>query len=121
MTQQPQETDGHRTDGHELERSIDQLGAMIDGARRMTEAGQMVELDVLAMKIAVLTDVLGKEGGGNADRPSPLVARLEALVGSLNQLEIALRKRNVNLALDLQQADRRLRAQLAYGADRSQN
>ena len=101
-------------DGHELERSIDQLGAMIDGAQRMTEAGQMVELDVLAMKIAVLTDALA---GKKDDRSPPLVDKLEALVNSLNRLEIALRKRNVNLALDLQQADRRLRAQVAYATE----
>ena len=101
-----------------LEQSIDQLGQMIDGAQRMAQAGQMVELDVLAMKIAVLTDALV---ANKADRPSPLVAKLEGLAASLDRLEIALRKRNVNLALDLQQADRRLRAQLAYGAERPRN
>ena len=101
---------------HELEESIDQLAEMIDGACQMTEAGQMVELDVLAMKIAVLTDALNS-GAPSGERPSPLVKRLEALVKSLNQLELALRKRNVNLALDLQQADKRLRAQIAYGAE----
>jgi hypothetical protein len=98
----------------ELEESISRLAEMIDGARQMTEAGQMVELDVLAMKIAVLTDALNA-GAPSGERPSPLVKRLEALVKSLNQLELALRKRNVNLALDLQQADKRLRAQVAYG------
>jgi hypothetical protein len=102
---------------HQLEESIDQLAEMIDGARRMTEAGQMVELDVLSMKIAVLTDALNT-GAPIGERPSPLVKRLEALVKSLNQLELALRKRNVNLALDLQLADKRLRAQVAYGAER---
>ena len=101
------------TTSRELEESITQLAEMIDGARRMTEDGQMVELDVLAMKIAVLTDALN--AGPSGERPSPLVIRLEALVKSLNQLELALRKRNVNLALDLQQADKRLRAQVAYG------
>jgi hypothetical protein len=105
---------------HELEESIDQLAEMIDGAREMTEAGQMVELDVLAMKIAVLTDALNT-GAPGGERPSPLVKRLEALVKSLNQLELALRKRNVNLALDLQQADKRLRAQIAYGAEQPKN
>jgi hypothetical protein len=102
--------------GHELEKSIDQLGAMIDGAKRMAEGGQMVELDVLAMKIAVLTDAIAERA--EADRPNPLVAKLERLVEALDHLEIALRKRNVNLALDLQQADRRLRAQVAYRGDK---
>ena len=100
--------------GHELEESIDRLSEMIDGARHMTEAGQMVELDVLAMKIAVLTDALNA-GAPSGERPSPLVKRLEARVKGFNQLELALRKRNVNMALDLQQADKRLRAQVAYG------
>jgi hypothetical protein len=44
---------------------------------------------------------------------------LEHLVEALNHLELTLRKRNVNLALDLQQADRRLRAQVAYRSERS--
>jgi hypothetical protein len=101
--------------GHQLEESIDQLGAMIEGAQRMAESGQIVELDVLAMKIAVLTDALG--GKEEIERPNPIVSKLELLVDALNHLEIALRKRNVNLALDLEQADRRLRAQLAYRSE----
>jgi hypothetical protein len=67
------------TGSHELEESIDQLSEMIDGARRMTETGQMVELDVLALKVAVLTDALNA-GAPSGERPSPLVKRLEALV-----------------------------------------
>src|SRR4051794_10730771 len=98
--------------GHQIEDSIDQLAAMIEGAKQMAEAGQIVELDVLAMKIAVLTDAL--HGKDEVERPNPLVPKLERLMDSLDHLEIVLRKRNVNLALDLQQADRRLRAQLAY-------
>jgi len=101
--------------GHPLEDSIEQLAQMIEGAQRMAEAGQMVELDVLAMKVAVLTDALAE----NAERPSPLVPQLEYLVSALDHLEITLRKRNLNLALDLQQADRRLRAQVAYRNDKS--
>jgi hypothetical protein len=103
--------------GHQLEESIDQLAAMIEGAKQMTESGQMVELDVLAMKIAVLTDALGDKA--EVERPNPIVPKLERLVDSLDHLEIALRKRNVNLALDLEQADRRLRAQVAYRGERS--
>jgi len=92
---------------------------MIEGAQQMAESGQMVELDVLALKIAVLTDALnGKE---DVERPNPLVPRLEHLMEALSHLELTLRKRNVNLALDLQQADRRLRAQLAYRSERSES
>ena len=105
--------------GHPLEESVDQLAAMIEGAQQMAEAGQVVELDVLAMKMAVLTDAL--TGKPEAERPSPLVPKLERLMASLDHLEITLRKRNVNLALDLQQADRRLRAQVAYRSDRSEH
>jgi len=105
--------------GHQIEESIEQLAAMIEGAQQMAESGQMVELDVLALKIAVLTDALnGKE---DVERPNPLVPRLEHLMEALSHLELTLRKRNVNLALDLQQADRRLRAQLAYRSERSES
>jgi hypothetical protein len=104
--------------GHPLEESIDQLAAMIEGAKQMAESGQIVELDVLALKIAVLTDALTDKQQG--ERPNPFVPKLERLMASLDHLEIALRKRNVNLALDLEQADRRLRAQLAYRSDRSE-
>ncbi|HVO04531.1 MAG TPA: hypothetical protein VMT54_20200 [Candidatus Cybelea sp.] len=107
----------HTQEGHEFEATIDQLAEMIDGAKRMAEAGQIVELDVLAMKIAVLTDAIADNAAGR--RPSPFLPKLEQLMRSLDQLEITLRKRNVNLALDLQQADRRLRAQLAYGGDKT--
>ena len=108
--------------GHQIEDSIDQLAAMIEGAQQMAEAGQIVELDVLALKIAVLTDALTDNSRGNkedVERPNPLLPRLEHLVEALNHLELTLRKRNVNLALDLQQADRRLRAQVAYRSDRT--
>ena len=105
--------------GHQFEDSIDQLAAMIEGAQQMAEAGQIVELDVLALKIAVLTDALsGKE---DVERPNPLLPRLEHLVVALNHLELTLRKRNVNLALDLEQAHRRLRAQVAYRSERSES
>jgi hypothetical protein len=100
---------------HELDQSIDGLAEMIDGTRQLAESGQMVELNVLAMKIAVLSDALA--AGGKSPGKQRYAAKLEHLVDVLNQLEIALRKRHVNLALDLQQADRRLRAQLAYGGD----
>jgi hypothetical protein len=105
--------------GHQIEDSIDQLAAMIEGAQQMAESGQIVELDVLALKIGVLTDAL--VGKDEVERPNPLVPRLEHLMEALSHLELTLRKRNVNLALDLQQADRRLRAQVAYRSEPSDN
>jgi len=109
--------------GNQIEESIDQLAAMIEGAQQMAEAGQIVELDVLALKIAVLTDALNGPGHGKTEveRPNPLMPRLEHLVGALSHLELTLRKRNVNLALDLEQADKRLRAQVAYRSERSES
>ena len=104
-------------EGHQLEESIDQLAAMIEGAQQMAETGQIVELDVLALKITVLTDALNDKE--DVERPNPIVPKLEHLVEALSHLELTLRKRNVNLALDLQQADRLLRAQVAYRSDRS--
>ena len=107
------------TSGHQIEESIDQLATMIEGARKMAETGQIVELDVLALKIAVLTDALNDKE--RVERPNPIVPKLGRLMESLDQLELTLRKRNVNLALDLQQADRLLRAQVAYRSDRSES
>lgn len=97
----------------ELTDSVKQLADMIDGARKLAESGQVVELDLLAMRIAVLSDAINdlKPDAARSIRP-----RLEALVEGLNGLEYSLRKQNVNLTLDLEQADKRLRAQLAYAA-----
>ena len=103
--------------GHQIEESIEQLAAMIEGAQLMAESGQIVELDVLALKIAVLTDALNNKS--EVEHPNPLVPRLEHLMVALSHLELTLRKRNVNLALDLEQVDRRLRAQVAYRSERS--
>ena len=97
----------------ELKDSADQLADMIASARKMADSGQLVELDLLAMRIAVLSDAIAEL---RPEAASSIRPRLEALIAGLNGLEYSLRKQNVNLTLDLEQADKRLRAQLAYGA-----
>ncbi len=92
---------------------IAELAAMINDTRVMAEGGQLVELDLLAMRIAVLCDAISSlpREKGKAMRPA-----LETLMKEMDRLDYTLRRRNVDLSLDLQQADRRLRAQIAYGA-----
>ncbi len=100
----------------QLSESAAQLAEMIEGARRLADAGQVVELDLLAMRIAVLSDAINDL---HPEAARPIRPRLEALVEGLNRLEYSLRKQKVNLTLDLEQADKRLRAQLAYAASPS--
>lgn len=99
------------TDHEDLRSSITELTAMIGAARGMAESGQLVELDLLAMRIAVVCDAVASLA---VEAAQPLRPALEAVIGEVDRLEYSLRRRNVELALDLEQADRRLRAQLAY-------
>ncbi len=99
-------------DHEDLASAIAELAAMINDTKIAAEAGQLVELDLLAMRIAVLCDAVGSL---QLDKARPLRPALETLMSELDHLDFALRRRNVDLSLDLQQADRRLRAQLAYG------
>jgi hypothetical protein len=99
-------------DHEDLASAIAELAAMINETKIAAEAGQLVELDLLAMRIAVLCDAVGSL---QLDKARLLRPALETLMTELDHLDFALRRRNVDLSLDLQQADRRLRAQLAYG------
>jgi len=105
-------------DHEDLATAIAELAAMINDTKVMAEAGQLVELDLLAMRIAVLCDAVGSLAVDKARRLRPA---LETLMGELDRLDFALRRRNVDLSLDLQQADRRLRAQVAYGSGAGKN
>jgi len=96
----------------DLATAIAELAAMINETKVMAEAGQLVELDLLAMRIAVLCDAIASLP---VETARPLRPALETLMGELDRLDYTLRRRNVDLSLDLQQADRRLRAQVAYG------
>lgn len=97
----------------DLPRAIADLGRLIGAARRATDEGQIVELDLVAMRIAVLCDAVN---GLAPEIAKPLRPALEGVMSELNGLDYALRRRNLDLSLDLAQADRRLRAQVAYGA-----
>lgn len=107
----------HSLPEHEdLATAIAELAAMINETTVMAESGQLVELDLLAMRIAVLCDAVASL---EVEKARPLRRALEKLMGELDRLDYTLRRRNVDLSLDLQQADRRLRAQLAYGSGKS--
>lgn len=97
----------------DLPAAIADLAGLIAAAHRATEEGTVVELDLVAMRIAVLCDAIG---GLDAKVAQPLRPALDKVLAELNGLDFALRRRNVDLSLDLAQADRRLRAQVAYGA-----
>jgi len=95
----------------DLPGAIADLAELIALARRASEAGEMVDLDIVGMRIAVLCDAIGEL---DPARARPLRPALEQVVGELNNLELVLRRRNVDISLDLAQADRRLLAQSAY-------
>lgn len=96
----------------ELPAAIADLAQLVASAKLATDAGEMVELDIIAMRIAVLSDAVSSLDPVVA---KPLQPALEALMSELDSLDFALRRRNVDVSLDLAQADRRLRAQAAYG------
>lgn len=96
----------------DLPGAIADLAQLIGAARRATDEGQIVELDLVAMRIAVLCDAIG---GLAPEAAKPLRPALDGVMNELNGLDYALRRRNLDLSLDLAQADRRLRAQAAYG------
>ncbi|WP_374372797.1 hypothetical protein [Dongia sp.] len=96
----------------DLPAAIADLARLIGAARLATDEGQLVELDLVAMRIAVLCDAVGSLDPVLA---KPLRPALDAVMNELNGLDFALRRRNLDLSLDLAQADRRLRAQMAYG------
>lgn len=107
----------HALPEHEdLATAIAELATMINETTVAAEAGQLVELDLLAMRIAVLCDAVSSLA---VEKARPVRPALETLMGELDRLDYTLRRRNVDLSLDLQQADRRLRAQLAYGTGKS--
>ena len=102
--------DGQSID--DLHGAIQELIGLFDMASDLARRGEQVNVDLLAMRVAVLCDAIC-----NAD---PAVGRsyradLEALLGHLNMLESTLLRERVQLALSVEAADRRLRAKAAYG------
>jgi hypothetical protein len=96
----------------DLHQTIGELAEMIDVATVLAHRGEQVELDLLTMRVAVLCDAIA-----GADRADMQAFRpdLEDMLVHLDLLENAVRRQRVQLALSLESADRRLRAQLAYG------
>lgn len=96
----------------DLPQAIADLAQLVGAARRATDEGQLVELDLVAMRIAVLCDAIN---GLAPEAAKSLRPALDGVMNELNGLDYALRRRNLDLSLDLAQTDRRLRAQAAYG------
>ncbi|TXH38037.1 MAG: hypothetical protein E6Q98_04185 [Rhodospirillaceae bacterium] len=96
----------------DLHQTIGELAEMIDVATVLAHRGEQVELDLLTMRVAVLCDAIA---GANRSEVQAFRPDLEDMLVHLDLLENAVRRQRVHLALNLESADRRLRAQLAYG------
>jgi hypothetical protein len=96
----------------DLHAAIKEMIDLFDVANDLARRGEQVNIDLLAMQVAVLCDAICE-----AD---PVIGRpfrgdLEALLGHLNMLENTLMRERVQLALSVEAADRRQRAKAAYG------
>jgi hypothetical protein len=96
----------------DLHAAIQELMGLFDMANDLARRGEQVNIDLLAMRVAVLCDAIC-----DADPAigRPFRGDLEALLGHLDMLEATLRRERVQLALNVEAADRRLRAKQAYG------
>ena len=96
----------------DLHGAIQELMGLFDMANDLARRGEQVNIDLLAMRVAVLCDAIC-----DADPAigRPFRGDLEALLGHLDMLEATLRRERVQLALNVEAADRRLRAKQAYG------
>ncbi len=113
MTQMPQpDPVAPENQAVDLHATINELAVMIDTATVLAHRGEQVELDLLGMRVAVLCDAVT---GANPAEMQQFRSDLEDMLVHLDLLENTLRRQRVQLALNLESADRRLRAQLAYG------
>lgn len=96
----------------DLHGAIKDLIELFDIASDLARRGEQVNIDLLAMRVAILCDVI-READPTISRP--FKGDLEALMGHLNLLENTLLRERVQLALNVEAADRRQRAKLAYG------
>ncbi len=96
----------------DLHTAIKELTSLFDVASDLARRGEQVNIDLLAMRGAVLCDAINEAEPAVS---SPFRSDLEQLLGHLNLLEHTLRRERVQLALTVEAADRRLRANLAYG------
>jgi propanediol dehydratase small subunit len=96
----------------DLHAAIHELTDLFDIASDFARRGEQVNIDLLAMRVAVLCDAICH---ADPETSRPFRNDLETLLGHLNLLENTLRRERVQLALNVEAADRRLRAKLAYG------
>lgn len=96
----------------DLHAAIAELTSLFDIASDFARRGEQVNIDLLAMRVAVLCDAICDT---DPEISRPFRGDLEKLLGHLNLLENTLRRERVQLALNVEAADRRLRAKLAYG------
>ncbi|MET1028830.1 MAG: hypothetical protein ABWY00_16795 [Dongiaceae bacterium] len=102
----------------DLHQTISDLAVMIDTATVLAHRGEQVELDILTMRVAVLCDAIA---GAAQPEVKQFRGDLEDILVHLDMLETTLRRQRVQLALNLESADKRLRAQLAYGRNAAPN
>jgi hypothetical protein len=96
----------------DLHSAIKELIGLFDVASDLARRGEQVNIDLLAMRVAVLCDAINQ---ADPEASRPFQPDLEQLLGHLNLLENTMRRERVQLALSVEAADRRLRANLAYG------
>lgn len=96
----------------DLHAAIKDMMDLFDMANDLARRGEQVNIDLLAMRVAVLCDAICE---ADPTISQPFRGDLEALLGHLNLLENTLLRERVQLALNVEAADRRQRAKLAYG------
>lgn len=85
--------------------AIRDLKRMIEDALAAARSGQMIETDLLTMRIAVLCDALAEADRGEAVKHKPLIGELAQRLGELDD---ALRRQNVDLQLNIAQLQKSL-------------
>src|ERR1700755_2733218 len=88
-----------------LGRSITDLHREIVAAVDAANDGQLIDLDVIGLRITVLCDALG---GAGPDAPRAWVPELRALSTALAILDTVLRKQNVHMQLNIEQLRKHL-------------
>jgi len=88
-----------------LGRSITDLHREIVAAVDAANEGQLIDLDVIGLRITVLCDALG---GAGADATQAWVKELRDLSTALAVLDTILRKQNVHMQLNIEQLRKHL-------------
>jgi hypothetical protein len=96
----------------DLHTAIQELIGLFGIANDLARRGEQVNIDLLAMRVAVLCDAVCD---AEPTIGRPFRGDLEALLGHLDMLESTLLRERVQLALSVEAADRRQRAKAAYG------